>query len=146
MSVTKIIQPYRVNVKVFTRIELFVYDRYMPARYEKFANFMEEAFLRFQMSNKQRMTLNDFADHIGVSRPLISIWLSGKQKPGAVTLFRICQLFGPEVYDSLDIPRPDPLVSALLVNWDWLTDEEKETFQNITERAAARHAEGNATT
>src|SRR5690242_16263489 len=48
----------------------------------KFADYLESKFLAWQQREGTRKTLAEFADYLGASRSILSLWLSGKRKPG----------------------------------------------------------------
>lgn len=82
-----------------------------------FATWLEMTFLKWQAEKGKRASLQEFADHIGYSRPLISMWLAGKRLPGEDGIERLAELFGPEVYDIIQLPRPDPYLQSINSRW-----------------------------
>lgn len=84
---------------------------------EAFAMWLELNFLEWQTQIKKRASLQDFADHIGYSRPLISMWLSAQRLPTDEGVARLAELFGPEIYDILNLDRPDPDLQRLTKIW-----------------------------
>jgi transcriptional regulator with XRE-family HTH domain len=83
----------------------------------KFPNYLEQQFLAWQQRNGRRKTLDEFAHYLEISRPLLSMWLKGTRRPGPKKIEFLVELFGPEVYDSLGIPRPDPDLQTLENIW-----------------------------
>ena len=109
----------------------------------RFSEWMTKQFLEWQTEQGKRKTLEDFAIHIGVSRPLINMWMNGNQKPGAENINLLSKLFGNEIYDVLDLPRPNPYLQKLNRIWEFIPEEMQKKFseeaekyeaQNITER------------
>jgi len=87
-----------------------------------FAMWLEINFLEWQAKTKKRATLQEFADHIGYSRPLISMWMAGKRLPTEDGAKRLADLFGPDIYDILGMPRPDPDLERLNKIWQFLPE------------------------
>ncbi len=63
------------------------------------------------------------------------------QTPGPASLPRIAAKLGPEIYDLLGLPRPDPDLQAVISNWGRLSDETKAEIAAAIERAIARDAQ-----
>jgi len=68
----------------------------------KFPDWMTKVFLEWQTQQGKRKTLEEFATYIGVSRPLVNMWMNGNQKPGADNIKLLGDLFGDEIYDALE--------------------------------------------
>lgn len=109
----------------------------------KLPDFLTKKYLAWQAELGQRKTLEDFADHLSVSRPLLSFWMNGKRVPNEENLENISLRLGNEIYDVLDLPRPNPYLQKLNRIWQFLPEEiqkkfseeaEKYETQNITER------------
>jgi transcriptional regulator with XRE-family HTH domain len=56
-------------------------------------------------------SITEFANHLGVSQPLLSQWMrkGGKVPNGIRTINILVEAFGYEVYDVLGLPRPSLL-------------------------------------
>jgi len=83
-------------------------------------------------------TISDFAEYIGVSQSLMSLWM--KPKGGSVprsqdSISKLIARYGVEVYDILNIATPDPLLTEITTNWGILTDEEKRKIQEIIDQS-----------
>ena len=91
---------------------------------KQFSEWIEKAFLNWQSEKGKRASLNEFAEYIGYSRPLISFWLAGQRLPTNDGIKRLAELFGMEIYDVLEMPRPDPDLTYLQAYWV------KPAFQN----------------
>jgi transcriptional regulator with XRE-family HTH domain len=73
--------------------------------------------------------LDKFAEYIGVSRPLISYWLKGTI-PSLENVQILANKFGPEVYDVLGLPRPNPYLQKINQVFERLSPEQqKRTLQ-----------------
>lgn len=107
----------------------------MPTETKKaFASWLEKTFLKWQAENGKRASLLEFADYIGYSRPLISMWLAGKRLPGEDGIKRLAELFGEEVYDALDLPRPNPYLQKISQIFERLSPEHQQKLAEDAER------------
>jgi transcriptional regulator with XRE-family HTH domain len=89
----------------------------------KIGAFFESSFLNWQSKFGKRKTLNEFAEHLDITPSLLSMWLSGDRKPGRDNIEKISELLGPEIYDAMDLPRPDPRLVYITRNWDKFSEE-----------------------
>jgi transcriptional regulator with XRE-family HTH domain len=92
----------------------------------KFPNYLTKKFLEWQTELGARKTLEEFADYLNVSRPLLSFWMNGKRIPNAENLENISNILGNEIYDALDLPRPNPHLQKLNRVWEFLPEEIQE--------------------
>lgn len=108
-----------------------------------FPNWINRQFVLWQAEQGKRKTIDEFAAYIGISRPLLNMWLNGNRKPGTENIKLLEEIFGMEVYDALDLPRPNPYQQKLNRLWEFLPEEfqkriaeEAETYEtkNISER------------
>ena len=97
---------------------------------KSFADWLEQTFLNWQAKNGQRASLREFAEYLGYSRPLISMWLAGQRLPSDDGIKRLAELFGLEIYDVLEIPRPDPHLQRLEQIWSSLSDKERKALRD----------------
>jgi len=93
-----------------------------------FSELLEQEFLNWQSSQGKRKNLDEFAAYLGISRPLLSMWLSGKRRPGAENVGLLAELFGPTVYDTLGIDRPDPDLAMLQKLWPDLPESARRAI------------------
>jgi transcriptional regulator with XRE-family HTH domain len=109
----------------------------------KFTEFLEGCFIDWEKKTGRRRTLNEFADYLGVKRPLLSLWMSGDRRPGSKKIQQLSQLLGLEVYDSLDLPTPDPRLLYIQSNWDRMSEEGKKRIAQEAARYAPDEAHEN---
>jgi transcriptional regulator with XRE-family HTH domain len=107
---------------------------------KKFADYLEQQFLAWQKESGKRQTLNNFAEYLGVKRPLLSLWLNGSRRPGDENIDRLGELFGPEVYDALDEPRPDPKLHYISRHWGELPIEVQNKIAGEIEHYTSERA------
>ena len=100
----------------------------------KFPNYLTKKFLEWQTELGARKTLEDFADYLNVSRPLLSFWMNGKRIPNADNLENISAILGNEIYDALDLPRPNPHLQKINRLWEFLPEEIQIKLAKETEK------------
>lgn len=97
----------------------------------KFGEYLEKEFLRWQTASGQRRTLNAFAKYLDVSPQILSMWINGTRRPGADNIAALVTTLGIEVYEALDLPRPDPLLIEIQRRWPELSDEDRTAILTI---------------
>lgn len=90
--------------------------------------WLELNFVEWQAETKRRASLQDFADHIGYSRPLISMWMAGQRLPSDEGIAKLGELFGPEIYDILGLNRPDPDLQRLTKIWKHIPENIRQSL------------------
>jgi len=98
-----------------------------------FSEFLEKKYLEWQLKEEGRKTIVEFAVYIGVSQPLLSMWLNGKKRPGVENIKLLSEIFGNEVYDALGIERPNPYLQQINRLWEFLPEHVQ---RQIAEEAA----------
>jgi len=73
-----------------------------------FKEYLLSKLQEFEKQQGQRISLDKFADHLGVKRPILSLWLSGKNKPNLGSVKLLAKKLGNEIYDVLDLTQPKP--------------------------------------
>jgi transcriptional regulator with XRE-family HTH domain len=102
-----------------------------------FPELLEQKYLQWQSHQGKRKTLDEFAEYIGVGRPVLSNWLTGKRKPGIESLRLLSNKLGFEVYDVLGLPRPDEDLAFITQNWDNVSPEFRSKFREEVEEHLA---------
>ncbi len=100
----------------------------------KLSDYLTKKFLDWQATLGQRKTLEEFADHLNVSRPLLSYWMNGKRIPNAENLENISAILGNEIYDVLELPRPNPHLQKINRLWEFLPEEIQIKLAKETEK------------
>lgn len=96
--------------------------------------WLEQKYLEWQGQRGKRATLAQFADHLGISAPLLSHYLNGLRKPTADNVRKLAQRLGPEVYDILGLQDPDPKLRFIARNWGRLTSEQQQQLLAAAEK------------
>jgi transcriptional regulator with XRE-family HTH domain len=94
---------------------------------------LEKKYLEWQSQLGKRKTLDEFAEYLGVSRTVLSNWLSGNRKPGTESLRLLSSKLGFEVYDVLGLPRPDEDLAYIYHHWDELPEAYRHKFRKELE-------------
>jgi transcriptional regulator with XRE-family HTH domain len=97
-----------------------------------FAQWLFQKYLDWQKEIGSRQTIEEFARHLKTSQPTVSEWMSGKYKPkSAKQINRLTELYGLEVYDVLNLPRP------VSIPYDQFPPELKSTITEALAEASA---------
>jgi len=100
---------------------------------ENFPNWVTRKFVEWQATLGKRKTIDEFAAYIGISRPLLNMWMNGNRKPGSENIKLLAEIFGAEVYDALNLPRPDPDLIYLQAHWLNLSPNERRKMRESAE-------------
>jgi transcriptional regulator with XRE-family HTH domain len=99
---------------------------------EKEIKLLEDALIEWrarQTRKRGSVSLNKFANYLGVSRSLLSMWLSGErtitQKSKVEISEHLAGLLGNRVYKLFNVPSPDPALLYISNSWDDLTPEQQ---------------------
>ena len=101
-----------------------------------FPEYILQKLQEFERAQGRRVSLDAFAEYIGVSRPLISYWINGKTKPSLENVKILAARFGPEVYDVLGMQRPDENLEAISRLWQNLSPPQRQALREQAERYA----------
>jgi len=99
-----------------------------------FPEYLERKYLEWQNSLGKRKTVEEFAAWLGVSRPLMTMWLNGKRRPGTENLKLLSAVFGNEVYDILGIERPNPYLQKINQLFERISPEHQQKLAEDAER------------
>ncbi|MBX3002344.1 MAG: helix-turn-helix transcriptional regulator [Anaerolineales bacterium] len=100
----------------------------------EFPAWLEQKYIEWQSARGKRATLAQFADHLGLSAPLLSHYLNGIRKPTRENTRKLAQRLGPEVYDILGLQHPDPKLRFITRNWSQLTAEQQQQLLAAAEK------------
>lgn len=104
-----------------------------------FPEFLEKKYLEWQLKEMGRKTIVQFAAYIGVSQPILSMWMSGKKRPGTENIKLLAEIFGDEVYDALGLSRPNPYLQTATKNWEFMPEEKQEEISRMIAEEAAKY-------
>lgn len=100
-----------------------------------FPDWITKQFLNWQAQQGKRKTVDDFAAYLGVSRPLLNQWMNGNiPRPGRENISRLADIFGFEIYDVLELPRPNPFLQKISKMWENIPPEKQQLLVEEAER------------
>lgn len=98
-----------------------------------FPELLEKKYLQWQTQQGKRKTLDEFAEYLGVGKAILSHWMNGKRKPSPESLRLLSNKLGFEVYDTLNLPRPDEDLAYISQHWDDVSEEFRREFREKVE-------------
>jgi len=104
-----------------------------------FSEYLLSKLQEFEKQRGKRTSLDKFAEHIGVSRPLISYWLKGTI-PSLENVQILANKFGPEVYDVLGLRRPNPYLQKINQLFERLSPEHQRRLAQDAEHYQAKNS------
>lgn len=110
----------------------------------QFSTFLEKKFLEWQIKQGKRTTLREFSEHLGVSRAAISLWLNGDRIPDQNNIQKLAEVFGYDVYDALDLPRPNPYLQKINQIFERLSPEHQQKLADMAEKYEVDNIEAHA--
>ena len=100
-----------------------------------FREWITQKYLDWQAQTGKRKTIDEFAAYLGISRPLLNMWMNGnKPKPGTANIKLLNEIFGPEIYDVIDMPRPNSHLQKLSKIWENIPPEKQQLLVEEAER------------
>ena len=110
----------------------------MEKKKKEVSEWLNHHFIEWITSTGERHTVTEYAEYLGVSRSLLSRYLSGKILPSESNVYRIADVLGNEIYDIMEIPKPDPLLRYINRQWDYLTPEEQKQIMELLDSFTAQ--------
>jgi transcriptional regulator with XRE-family HTH domain len=104
----------------------------------KFSDFLDVQFLAWQQREGRRKTMKEFSEYLGIKQSTISMWYSG-QSPNPESLRVLAAKLGPEVYDALDLERPDPDLAYITQQWENLDPATRRQLREQAEKFASKN-------
>jgi len=99
---------------------------------KKYQKYLMDQFIKWEKSTKQRKSYSSFARYLGVKQSALSQWLNGYHPPSKEYIDILANRLGYEIYDVLDMRRPDEfwVPSALLEKIQTAQAELKKQMQS----------------
>jgi transcriptional regulator with XRE-family HTH domain len=101
-----------------------------------FKDFIEKKYVQWQNEQGKRKTIADFAAFLGISQPLLSMWMSGSKKPGKENAKILFEIYGDEVSKALG---QDTDLFFITANWDNFDDDARRELREIAENSKKRN-------
>lgn len=91
------------------------------------ATWLEGEWLKWQAKEGRRKSQRLFAKWLEVPEGTLTHWISGsRRKLDDPSVRLLAAKLGPEIYDVLGQPRPDPRLQALIDAWGRLPEATKD--------------------
>ena len=103
-----------------------------------FSVLLERKFLEWQIEIGQRKSQAEFSKLIGVSRAAFTMWLNGDHLPDRENAGKLASYLGPEIYDALELPRPNPYLQKLSRMWENIPPDKQQLLVEDAERYEVR--------
>ncbi len=97
---------------------------------ETLREFLDRKFLDWQRDERERKTLAEFAEWLGISPNTLNNWLRRDRLPKGANIELLASKLGPEIYDVLGLPRPDPNLKKVIQGWGALPAKERRALAN----------------
>lgn len=111
----------------------------MMLNMETFSNWITRKFVEWQAREGKRKSIEEFSTYIGVSRPLLNMWMNGHKKPGRDNIDLLAEIFGNEIYEIMGLPRPNPYQQRANQNWEFLPEDRQKEIAEEAERYATQN-------
>lgn len=99
-------------------------------------NWLELKYLEWQTKEGGVRTMAEFADYLGIVRMTLSRWMNGRNIPDKKYVDQLADKLGPEIYDLMGLPRPDPSLVYIIKRWPALTIEQRKILREQAEQYA----------
>ncbi len=102
------------------------------SKLEKAPALLEQAFAEWRKQEtlrRESTSISKFAEFLGYSRAIVGFWLNRDRPISEDALIsilpKLAELLGMEIYDELEIPRPNFLHQYVSTHWEKLPPEEQ---------------------
>ena len=99
-----------------------------------FSTLLERKFLEWQIEMGQRKSQAEFAILLGVSRSALTMWMNGTHLPDRESAGKLANFLGPEIYELLEMPRPNPYLQKINQVFERLSPEKQQKLAEDAER------------
>lgn len=113
----------------------------MPPPYPPFSAWLDQRYLEWQNRQGGSRSLLEFGKHLGVKQSTLSQWINGRRVPQDKEIIdALAFKLGDEIYDVLDLPRPDPDYAYVHYVWKELSDDQKSALKEQIKKFLAENA------
>ncbi len=99
-----------------------------------FSVLLERKYLEWQIEKGQRISQAEFARLMGVSRASLTMWMNGTHLPDLESAKKIANVLGPEIFEALGIPKPNPYLQKINQIFERLSPEHQQKLAEDAER------------
>jgi plasmid maintenance system antidote protein VapI len=105
------------------------------------ASWLEGKYLAWRANqDRKNDSLSAFARYLKVSQPLIDALVNNRRmRVSQETADKIAAKLGDEIYDLVDLPRPDPDLKYVEMHWEVISPDIKKSIRTIAERAVKKY-------
>lgn len=100
-------------------------------------DWLNQKFVEWEKAQGGRQSYYAFARYLGVSQSGLGQWMTGGSVPGGDDLIAIAGKLGPEIYDTLGLPRPNVEVQRVTVSFASLPADLRQRLTNAISEADA---------
>ncbi len=104
-----------------------------------FSTLLERKYLEWQIEKGKRISQAEFARLMGVSRASLTMWMNGTHLPDMESAKKIASLLGPEIFEALGLPQPNPYLQKINQIFERLSPEHQQQLAEDAERYEADH-------
>jgi len=101
-------------------------------------DWLERQFLDWQREQGGRRTVTEFSEWLEVGRDTLNNWMNGRRTPEGESTNLLAAKLGPEIYDVLGLPRPDPMLQAIIRSWGNIPEPRRRRMADEAERYGAQ--------
>jgi transcriptional regulator with XRE-family HTH domain len=105
-----------------------------------FSIYLERRFLEWQIEIGQRKSQAEFAKLLGVSRAAVTMWMNGTHLPDLESAKKIASVLGPEIFEMLGHPTPNPFLQKISQIFERLSPEQQQKLAEDAERYGTNNA------
>ena len=100
-----------------------------------FKEWLFNQFIEWEKTQPgRRSNFTKFSEYLGASQPQVSSWIKGTYKPSGENIKLIAEKLGLEIYDVLELPRPNPYLQTINRLWEFLPQEIQIKISQETEK------------
>lgn len=95
------------------------------------SEWLTNKFLEWQLEEKEKKSITDFATYLGLNRSYLSKLMSGTNKSISEKTADTIAIHYPDVYEVAGLKPKDPLLAYINFIWPYLPDEAKQKFEDV---------------
>ena len=92
----------------------------------EFKTYIEKKYVEWTAAQGKRKSIADYAAYLGISQPLLSMWMNGSKKPGAQNIKLLHEIYGDEVLSALG---NDVDLYFVQTHWDRVPEKAKKIIR-----------------
>lgn len=101
-------------------------------RNEALAKWLEIKYINWMRDKGEVLSQREFAEFLGLDPMNLSNYLNAKRKmPDDISIKKMADKLGPDIYDVLGLARPDPQLQELTSVWHRLDQEIKDKILEL---------------